>query len=1160
MAGLVLGLVATLRAAAPGPAWAAPASCFPQPGPGCVTTAPLPLPASEAELRAAQAAVAAEPEGAAALFLASLVTALADEELGRRLLPLTLAPGAEAALLGPSGVVPFLLRQRPRCVRSFAAGSSPVGGYDLDPGALRFRLRRDGLAGGEARLFVCSSGLGNCQPMTLRRDGAGPWRVQRFSSIGCADEGDGRFPPAPAAPPFLGRRDLGPDDKIALQLELGRICGAAPPEGAACVQRLHRALGALGAMAAGGADATNAAGSPRAAATGAADAPSAAPPGASGAAPLSAAEAPRLLEATVALGRTLGLRGGDRAAPLLRAALSQAEALPAGPPRARALLQIAAAQIELGSPYAAEALVARAAPSLKVAEASPELAALGRLQLALGASAAAEETLRRLAALREARAAAEPLPLAEALTLLGGVQAARGRLDAARDTLRRALSLSAGAAPAALAQLHLALGRALTGLGRAAEAEAALLRAADLLRGARAPLGLAEVLGALGDLRRTMGSLSPAARWLREALALEEGTLGPDHPRSARRRRELAAVLLATEDQAVARSRLPPGALLPASVGTFGKALELLRASLGAGERQLRLVGAGLSERALGRLLLDLREEEELLYSIVQRRPEQPAALRLALAAALLRKGRSLDEAARSSQAAYRGLGEAERGRMDELRLLRGRLARLALAGPGGGDPAAYRERVAALEQRADALEAELSLRSAPLRARRALPGPEAVVDEVARALPAGAALVELVAYRPEDLAAEGAAPRKGPPRYLAMVLLGDDRLRAADLGAAAPIDAAAERLLGGLRRDGGDYQGAAEELRRLLRPALAMDGVGPRLVLSPDGPLSLVPFEVLSEGGRALLDDHEISYVTSGRDLLRPASDAPAREVVVLADAAFYGAGAPSTGGAAAGPTTTAPAAAATPLAPSAATPLAPSTLVRERGLKLGRLAPLPGTREEALALRALWPAARLLLGAEATEPALLGLRGPGVLHVATHGLFVAEAGAEPERARGFSVVEAPPPPSPMLRSALVLAGAGAAQGEAAADGADGLATALEVSAMDLWGTQLVTLSACDTGRGEALPGRGVYGLRRALVAAGAEGLVTSLWKVNDAVTRDLMTAFYRGLLGGAARPAALRQAAQEIRRQHPHPYYWAPFLYLGQPGPLRGLAPPAP
>ncbi len=119
-------------------------------------------------------------------------------------------------------------------------------------------------------------------------------------------------------------------------------------------------------------------------------------------------------------------------------------------------------------------------------------------------------------------------------------------------------------------------------------------------------------------------------------------------------------------------------------------------------------------------------------------------------------------------------------------------------------------------------------------------------------------------------------------------------------------------------------------------------------------------------------------------------------------------------------------------------------------------------------------------------------------------------------------------------------------------------MVTAFELAGLNLWGTQLVILSACDTGRGDVKLGQGVYGLRRALMVAGTETLVTSLWKVDDDATSELMAGYYHHLLAGQGRAAALRQAMLDLRKKHPHPHFWAPFIALGLDAPLQGLAQP--
>ncbi|HVE83936.1 MAG TPA: CHAT domain-containing protein, partial [Myxococcales bacterium] len=180
--------------------------------------------------------------------------------------------------------------------------------------------------------------------------------------------------------------------------------------------------------------------------------------------------------------------------------------------------------------------------------------------------------------------------------------------------------------------------------------------------------------------------------------------------------------------------------------------------------------------------------------------------------------------------------------------------------------------------------------------------------------------------------------------------------------------------------------------------------------------------------------------------------------------------------------------------------------------------------------------------------------------LHIATHGFFLEDAAA-PSGGRGLADVGPTGAGTrlhlqdPLLRSGLVLAGAGAPT-----DLSNSLVTALELAGLNLWGTQLVVLSACDTGRGDVKLGQGVYGLRRSLVVAGAETLVVSLWKVDDETTRTLMESYYRNLLAGYGRVAALREAMLSLRAQHPHPYFWAPFVGIGRDAPLRAFAAPAP
>jgi CHAT domain-containing protein len=138
-----------------------------------------------------------------------------------------------------------------------------------------------------------------------------------------------------------------------------------------------------------------------------------------------------------------------------------------------------------------------------------------------------------------------------------------------------------------------------------------------------------------------------------------------------------------------------------------------------------------------------------------------------------------------------------------------------------------------------------------------------------------------------------------------------------------------------------------------------------------------------------------------------------------------------------------------------------------------------------------------------------------------------------------------------PLLRSGLALAGANEHKEED-----NGILTALEVTGLNLWGTKLVALSACDTGLGEVKNGDGVHGMRRALVLAGAETQVMSLWAVSDQAARELMVSYYRMLQRGQGRGEALRRAQLEMLKKVKwrHPYYWAGFIQSGEWANLKG------
>ncbi len=206
--------------------------------------------------------------------------------------------------------------------------------------------------------------------------------------------------------------------------------------------------------------------------------------------------------------------------------------------------------------------------------------------------------------------------------------------------------------------------------------------------------------------------------------------------------------------------------------------------------------------------------------------------------------------------------------------------------------------------------------------------------------------------------------------------------------------------------------------------------------------------------------------------------------------------------------------------------------------------ISPLVGTQEEIQKVGSILEShkmrANVYTNDMASERQIKQLQHPRVLHIATHGFFVEESGTSLGTALGADN-------NPLLRAGLLLAGAANfIQTHARIDEENGILTAYEAANLDLDNTDLVVLSACETGKGEVQNGEGVYGLQRAFQTAGAQTIVMSLWKVDDAATQQLMTSFYSNWMNGMSKATALKNAQVELKKKYPHPYYWGAFVML--------------
>jgi CHAT domain-containing protein/Flp pilus assembly protein TadD len=380
---------------------------------------------------------------------------------------------------------------------------------------------------------------------------------------------------------------------------------------------------------------------------------------------------------------------------------------------------------------------------------------------------------------------------------------------------------------------------------------------------------------------------------------------------------------------------------------------------------------------------------------------------------------------------------------------------------------------------------------------------------------------------------------------YLAWVIpaMDEGRVLIVDLGDAeeldAMIEAARTALTESLQKAPTDGEPAATEAYRqaleqlahaVLDPLEPMVDEAERLVLSPDGALWLVPWGALPiDDGKFLIEKYQIDYVTSGRELAgRGVARTAVGPPVVMANPAFD-------------------------VIPNVDPTRDTSNLLAQRSAeRLGHATPLPGTEIEAQAIRPT------LATYARSEP----LYRPRALVLSTHGFFfhdqqvrinddAADGDQEMEIAR---TDEGQFYENPLLRCGLLLSGCNRTLENAPMGTDDGVLTGLEIVGTDLRGTDLVVLSACETGLGEIRSGEGVAGLRQAFQLAGADAVVATLWKIPDRETARLMNEFFGNLAAGQSKGEALRNAqlariaARRERFGAAHPFFWAAFTLTGK------------
>ncbi|MDZ7686041.1 MAG: CHAT domain-containing tetratricopeptide repeat protein [Gammaproteobacteria bacterium] len=665
----------------------------------------------------------------------------------------------------------------------------------------------------------------------------------------------------------------------------------------------------------------------------------------------------------------------------------------------------------------------------------------------------------------------------------------------------------------------------------------------------------------LGRVYLKMGRPDEAAPLFERAIATRTRVLGENHVDTIRSMIDLAGLKL-EQDRLPEAEELVTDALDRAETVlseqhpyTFDALNMLIRIKRAQGELQAAadFARTGLVRRSefFDRMLwstgqnaregfIRLHRPELFEYLSLLTELNAEEAGRRMLEASLQRKGLLLKITSEIQQIATMSDDPALTPIVEELKATRRELAALTLSGPTPETRGRHAEALYELEQEVNDLQAQLGRASTRYRSSISNVSIDSLIEEI----PDGSALVDFLAYEEdgtEKIMAGVMVKEEGEVRF--DLVNYDDRnaVQEATLEYRSWIqDDLADEI--DVRYAGQDaYDAVWAPLEGSLNDA-------DYVYVVPDGVLNILPFSALmSPDEEYLIENVDLHLLTSSRDLL------PSRFQLVKGDYIIV-----------AGPDYD-----SEDIIPQEEIKRAQSRRstaeqldLRAAGTGLRGLsfAPLPGATEEGRKINQQVEQNDepniVYFGEEAEEMVLNTLRSPPeILHMATHGFFLEADDSLRKRLlkqqRSAELHVPPPGDNPLLRAGLAFAGINNNApflGDIDTNN-DGVLTALEVLDLDLSGTQLVVLSACETGVGEIHDGEGVYGLRRSFQEAGVAEVISSLWEVSDAGTQALMTAFYERLLDGTPARVALREAQLELIEspRWGYPFVWSAFMIVG-------------
>ena len=758
---------------------------------------------------------------------------------------------------------------------------------------------------------------------------------------------------------------------------------------------------------------------------------------------------------------------------------------------------------------------------------------LANLYAAMGRSSEAEENYLKAIEIWNNTVGPEDLYVARGSGFLGEFYLEQGRFQEAEESIRNALAIN----EAKLGAFHPNVGhnirkmaRLYSKQGQFAEAEQFLLRALEIQDSLpeSSQLSTVYLFNSIGEFYLEYGRLQQAESYLTRSLSMLKNIYGGDHyPLSG------CYKLLSR---------------LSRTMGDSAKAIEYAHREAGIRSRVLYDDIATMSEKnALTYSQFSRKALDNMLSCYFDYQWQDTAIKKSVMNLIQFNKGLVSDCIFTRQRSARLNNNPETALLLDSLRSLKFELSNI-FTSASGKNTETYKQHVDSLDKVIRQLEGRLSLACADLQKWKDYEN--FGIDKLLSLLPENGTIIDYYQFKYIDSSPDSAAFY-----YLALAASRNSDPAIIPLGPADEIDALIDTYrrhmmhiasLGGVTTDDdrSEYVRISRALyEKIWKPLEHLAANTETIIISPEASLNTISFAgIIDQKGDYLIEKHTVNYLSSGRDLIRAEEEYPAGKGLFAIGDPDYNA------------TVTQRASAYRPPDENTVTLAQLETAnVRSACQELNnvRLSRLPESREEIETVADTWmkyyrEPIEIRMGIEASED-FFKSEAPGsrVIHLATHGYYLQGMCFSNDRNNDYFresnyIVE-----NPMLLSGLFLAGANVRPEISDRAGMeDGILTACEVSALDLSGTELVALSACETGLGELMAGEGVFGLRRAFQMAGARTIISTLWMIPDQLAKEIFSQLYERHDNSPARKMRQIQLDKisNLRKQgkNDHPYNW--------------------